>query len=108
MKRISGKGALAMKTMEQLRTQLEALKVKVHRDYGVSKMEVFGSYVRGEQREDSDLDVLVEFDRDVSLLDLVGFEQFVSDTLGVKVDAVPRRSVREELRGIIFSEAVQV
>jgi len=51
-----------MKTMEELRTQLEALKAKVHRDYGVSKMEVFGSYVRREQREDSDLDVFTGAD----------------------------------------------
>jgi len=76
------------------------------KQYGVKRIELLGSYVRGEQREDSDLDVLVEFDRPVSLLDVVGLEQFLSDTLQTKVDVVLRRSVRPELKEIILKEAV--
>lgn len=45
-----------MKNLEELKKALAALKGEVHERYGVSKIEVFGSYVRGEQREDSDLD----------------------------------------------------
>lgn len=97
-----------MKTIEEIKKQINALKKKLHTDYGVSGIEVFGSYVRGEQREDSDLDILVEFDREVSLLDVVGLELFLSDTIGVKTDVVLRRSVRKELKDIIFKEAVPV
>jgi predicted nucleotidyltransferase len=97
-----------MKNIEDIKQRLAALKDTIHRDYGVSNIEVFGSYVRGEQRENSDLDVLVEYDRVVSLLDVVGLEIFLSETIGIKVDVVLRRSVRPELKESIFAEAVPV
>jgi uncharacterized protein len=97
-----------MKSIEEIKNRLSTLKEIIHKDFGVSRLEVFGSYVRGEQRQDSDLDVLVDFDREVSLLDVVGLEYFLSDNLDIKADVVLRRSVRQELKDIIFSEAVPV
>lgn len=97
-----------MKNVDELRRQIFVLKNTLHKDYGVFKIELFGSYVRGEQREDSDIDVLVEFDRDVSLLDVAKLQIFLTDELGIKTDVVLRRSVREELKDVIFAEAVTV
>jgi predicted nucleotidyltransferase len=74
--------------------------------YGVSVVAVFGSYVRGEEAEQSDLDLLVEFLRPISLLELVGAEIYLTEALGVKVDLVPKRDVRAELRDSILAEAV--
>ena len=51
-------------------------------------LEVFGSYVRDEQRKDSDLDILVTFKEAPSLLTLIAIENYLSDLLGVKVDLV--------------------
>lgn len=76
--------------------------------YGVAVVGVFGSYVRGEAKPESDLDLLVDFLRPVSLLELVGAELYLSEVLGVKVDLVPRRSLRPELRETILSQAVPV
>jgi hypothetical protein len=97
-----------MKTLEEIKRDLSALKKEIHAHYGVSNIEVFGSYVRGEQRDDSDLDVLVEFDRRVDLLDVSGLQILLSEALGLKVDVVLKRSVRPELKGIILGEAVPV
>ena len=97
-----------MPSLQEIKLRISSLKDRIHTDFGVSRIEVFGSYVRGEQREDSDLDLLAEFDREVSLLDVVGLQQFLSDSLGLKVDLVLRRSVRPELQDSIFSEAVPV
>ena len=97
-----------MKTFEEIKSQIEPLKGDLHRLYGVSRIEIFGSYVRGEQREDSDLDILVDFDRPVSLLDVAGLKNFLCEQLGVKADIVLRRSVRSELREGILNEAVPV
>jgi predicted nucleotidyltransferase len=64
--------------------------------------------VRGEQREKSDIDFLVDILRPISLLELVGAEIYLSEILGVKVDLVPKKDVREELREIILAEAVAI
>ncbi len=74
--------------------------------YGIVVVAIFGSYVRGEQGRQSDLDLLAEILRPISLLELVGAEIYLSEVLGVKVDLVPKRDVREELREAILREAV--
>jgi len=74
---------------------------------------VFGSYSRGEQKEKSDVDVLVKFSRRKSLLDLVRIERRLSEIMGVKVDLVTEGSVspymiddiKKELK-VIYDEKV--
>ena len=74
-----------------LRSHLPKLRAR----YNVQSLAFFGSYVRGEQRKRSDLDVLVEFgQRAMSLLDFVGLENHLSDLLGVKVDLVDRSGLK--------------
>lgn len=97
-----------MKSLKEIKTQISELKAELNNAYGVSRIEIFGSLVRGEQRENSDIDVLVEFDREVSLLDVARLQVYLSEQLGAKVDVVLRRSIREELKDIIFEEAVPV
>ncbi len=75
-------------------------------ELGVAKLELFGSVARGEQRDDSDVDLLVEFNRRYGLLHFAGVQQYLEDILGVSVDLVPRDSLRPELRDDVLSEAV--
>lgn len=95
-----------MQNYGEIAKKLISLKSELHERFAVSKIEIFGSYVRGEQNDKSDLDVLVEFDRTIDLLDLVSLEMFISEQLGVKADVVPKRSIRSELRDSIISEAI--
>ncbi len=76
--------------------------------YKVKNIGIFGSYVRGEHRAKSDLDVLVEYDNPVSLLQIVALENHLTALLGVKVDLVPRRNIRKELKESILKEMVLV
>ena len=95
-----------MKSMEEiLRTIRQHADVLLER-YGVAVVGVFGSYVRGEQGVDSDLDLLAEIVRPISLLELIGAELYLREVLGLNVDLVPKRSLREELREAILTEAV--
>jgi predicted nucleotidyltransferase len=85
--------------------------IRQHRDilaerYGVRVVAVFGSYVRGEQTGQSDLDLLVEFIHPISLLEFIGAEIYLTEALGVKTDLVPKHDVRVELRESILSQAV--
>jgi predicted nucleotidyltransferase len=76
--------------------------------YKVEKLEVFGSYVRSEQNKDSDLDVLVTFKEDPSLLTFIAIENYLSDLLGVDVDLVMKDSLKPKIGQQILREAIPV
>ena len=76
--------------------------------YSVETLEVFGSYVRDEQRQDSDLDVLITFKEDPSLLTYIAIENYLSDLVGVKVDLVMKDSLKPKIGEQILSEAIPV
>ena len=64
-------GADTMAPAGNIPTRLARLKPRLEREYPISELGIFGSYARGEQRSDSDLDVLVAFEESVTLVDLV-------------------------------------
>ncbi len=73
--------------------------------FGVKKAALFGSVVRGEARSDSDIDILVEIERDdISLLDFVGLKLDLEEALGKKVDLVEYKTIKPLLRERILSE----
>jgi len=86
--------------------QLEMVAGEVQRRYRGEILGIFGSYVRGEQRENSDLDVLVRFAPGATLFDLVGLADFLEEMLGIRVDVVPVDALREEIRDRILQEVV--
>ncbi len=75
---------------------------------GVTRSSLFGSYARGEQREDSDIDILVEFPKGKSLLDLIGLEQDLQDALGKKVDVGTFRSVSKYIKESVERDLVPI
>lgn len=95
-----------MRTVSEIRTILQLHKRDLEQQYKVKRISIFGSYVRGQQNEESDLDLLVEFFSPVSLLHIVSLENHLTDILDVQVDVIPRKSIREELRRTILREAV--
>jgi hypothetical protein len=95
-----------MKTLDEIRSILRRHRGLLADKYGVAVMAVFGSYVRDEQKGESDIDLLAEILRPISLLELAGAEIYLSEVLEAKVDLVPKRSVREELKETILKEAV--
>jgi len=76
--------------------------------YQVESFSVFGSYVRHEQRSDSDLDVLVTFHEQPSLLKFIELENYLSDVMGVKIDLVMKDALKPRIGRRILSEAVAV
>ena len=76
--------------------------------YKPKKLGVFGSYARGENDATSDLDILVEFGVQISLLDLVGLEQDLSEMLGIKVDLVTERALSKYIRPYVEKDYQQI
>src|SRR5687767_9848211 len=92
------------KILEILRQQIPMLTER----YSVETLEIFGSYVRSEQKKDSDLDVLVTFKEDPSLLTYIAIENYLSDLLGVRVDLVMKDSLKPKIGQQILREAIPV
>ncbi|MFH0762724.1 MAG: nucleotidyltransferase family protein [Candidatus Omnitrophota bacterium] len=74
--------------------------------YGIKRLALFGSCVRGEIGKNSDIDILVEIKADISLLDFVGIKQKIEDVLGRKVDLVEYDTLKPLLRERILKEQV--
>lgn len=95
-----------MKTKEQVLKALEALRDEVQKRYKVKSLALFGSLVRGEQSTSSDIDILVDFEDGADLFDLVGLSAFLEERLQERVDIVPMRALRTELKDAILKEAI--
>ena len=76
--------------------------------YAVRSLGVFGSYVRGEATPESDLDILVEYDRPPSLFQFVRLQRDLSELLGFPVDLVMKSALRPAIWQVILSEVVPV
>jgi len=91
--------------------ELEEIKEEVTpilRRYGVKRASIFGSAIRGEMRNDSDIDILVEIGEDISLLDFVALKLELEDALGRRVDLVEFDSIKPRLREKILKEQVVI
>jgi len=90
-----------LKTLAQISPELRnTLKIK--------RIGLFGSYARQEQRPDSDIDLLVDFSEDADLFDLAELKFFLEDLLCHRVDIVPERALREELRQSVHADVSYV
>ena len=94
--------------IDELLAKLRKLKPQVTTSYKAREIGLFGSFVRGEQDADSDIDVLVDFEEGADLFDLMGLTVYLEEQLQRKVDVVPRRALREELRESVLREVVAV
>jgi len=94
--------------LDDLLTRLRALQPHLQKQFHVKTLEVFGSYVRGEEDSESDLDLLVTFEVDPSLFRFLSLELFLSDQLGVKVDLIIKDNLKPDLAPMILKEAKPV
>lgn len=72
--------------------------------YHVEKIGVFGSFSRGENTKASDIDVLVEFSKPISMFRFIELEEFLSKTLGKKVDLVSKKALKPRIKEQILRE----
>jgi predicted nucleotidyltransferase len=78
----------------------------IKKKYNVSRVALFGSYVRGDQNEKSDLDMLVEFSRPVGFFKFIELEDYLSEKLGVKVNLVTPDALKSLIKPHVMEEAV--
>ena len=98
------------KSFDEIKRLLKKYEKDIEEKYGVMKIGVFGSYVRGEQKEGSDIDILVEFypEAEIDLIKFVELEKFLSNLLGIKVDLVMKSSLKPRIGKRILKEVVYI
>ncbi len=93
-----------MKTIEQIKESI----LPILKRYNISPAGLFGSYVKNENTEESDIDILIELKEKNSLLEFVRIKLALEDKLNKKVDLVEYQSVKPRLKDRIFSEEVRI
>jgi len=78
------------------------------RAHGARSVRLFGSAARGKEHPSSDIDFLVEFDPDCSLIDVIGLENSLADLLGTKVEVVPRRCAKPRVLASALNDAIRI
>lgn len=95
-----------MKTIDEIKQVLNRQMPILHERYGVKKIGIFGSYLRGEMNKESDLDLLVEFDKSIDLLMFINLENYLSDIIGIKVELSMKDVLKRRIGEHILKEVV--
>jgi predicted nucleotidyltransferase len=97
-----------MQYIDRIKEIIEKHKQEIREKYHVSEIGVFGSYIRGEQEEDSDIDILVSFEKPIGFVKFMRLEFYLSELLGNKVDLVTKDSLKPHIGSVILRETQYV
>jgi len=97
-----------MNDLERFKKILHEHRGELEKEYSVSNIGLFGSYVREDQAAGSDLDILVEFSQPISLLRFVNLKRRLSQLLDVDVDLVMKKALKPRVGERILSEVVYI
>lgn len=100
--------AQSTEPLESIKAKLEKLKPTLQNEYHITELGIFGSYVRGEQTVNSDVDILVEFDPsfDFGLFTYCHIQNYISDMLNKKIDLVMKTSLKPYIGKSILQEVI--
>lgn len=92
-----------METPQEIESKIRAVKPYLRDEFGIEQIGYFGSFAKGDYREDSDLDVLVEFSRKIGwkFFDL---KDYLESVIGRKIDLVTERSLKKQWKQDILKQ----
>lgn len=93
-----------MKTFEEIKELLQKNKPKFKEQYGLKDIGIFGSYIRGEQVAESDLDILVELEKPIGFVKFMKLERALSELLGIQVEIVTKKALKPHIGKRILQE----
>lgn len=99
---------LRVSDLQTILAELRRLQPELAARYPIRRMGVFGSYARGEQRETSDLDLLVDLGPGPTLIDLASLERELGERLGVRIDLALTDALKPRLAPRVLAEVVMV
>jgi len=96
------------KSLDEIKEIIKKHKDELKEKYSVKEIGIFGSFVRGEAKEDSDIDILVEFEKPIGLFKFLELEEYLSNLIGRKVDLVSKKALKPHIGKHILEEVVTV
>jgi predicted nucleotidyltransferase len=97
-----------MKTVKDIEKIIQKNKKELQEKYGLQEIGIFGSYARGDQEENSDIDMLVEVVRPMGFVKFIKLENRLSEILGIKVDLVIKKALKPYIGRRILQEVQYV
>lgn len=95
-------------SLEEIQEVLSQHRDELKRDYGVAEIGIFGSFVRGEASKESDIDILVSFNRPVGFFKFLELEERLSEWLGRNVDLVTKAALKPHMGRRILNEVAML
>jgi predicted nucleotidyltransferase len=97
-----------MKTLQEIESIIRDEKPILRCRFKVKEIGIFGSFVRGEQKDSSDLDLLIDFEEPPGLIRYVGLQNYLSDKIGERVDLITKSGLKPRIGGHILKEVIYV
>lgn len=86
-----------MRDINEIISKLKELKPELEKNFSLTELGVFGSFVRNEQTDDSDIDILIDYKEGTSILTLGGLQYMLSEIFNTKVDIVMKKSLKKRI-----------
>ena len=97
-----------MKNVHEIIKKLKEIKPDLEKEYNITELGIFGSFVRNEQTETSDIDILIDYKPETSILTLGGLQNMLSEIFNMKVDIVMKKTLKRRIGKHILSEVIYV
>ena len=95
-------------SLTEVKKVIRRYKKELRRRYGVKEIGIFGSLVWGKVKKNSDVDLLVEFEKPIGFFKFLELEEHLSHLIGRKVDLVSRKALKPHIGRYILEEVVRV
>ena len=97
-----------MKTKDEVLKILKDELPYLREKYGITKIGIFGSYSRGEQNIESDVDLLIEFEKPIGFFRFLAIEDYIEKKLGVKAELVTEDALKPRMKPHVLEEVIYV
>ena len=99
---------MSARTLDELRAELRLLMPTLKKRFKIETIDIFGSYARNEQSEESDVDILVTYSQMVSFFTVYDLKTYLQRKLRVKVDIISKKFLNPYLKNQVLQEAISV
>lgn len=95
-------------SIDKVKKIIEKYKEEFKNQYGVKEISIFGSFVRGQAKKKSDVDILVEFEKPIGFFKFLELEESLSNLIGRRVDLVSKKALKPHIGKYILEEIVRI